>query len=189
MIRKAGLLLLLFGAGLLIGAAPAAGPGPRRTPKRAPTASPPLDFSGTWELDPKTSFNVSSRMERAVLEVSQKGDRIWISPGRKKMAVLAEEIVVDGRQYEKTLGNKERGLVAAAWAEDGKSLRLEITAGTPPKVAVQRSIWKLSADGTVWVRETHTVENGRARHSRLVFRKVDPAKARTPTPSEAGPKR
>lgn len=128
-------------------------------------------------------------MERAVLEVSQKGDRIWITPARKKMSVLAEEIVADGRPYEKALGN-EKGVVTAAWAQDGKSLRLEITAGVPPNVAVQSSRWKLLSDGAIWVRETRTVENGRARQSRLVFRRVASGNAATPpAPAAAGPKR
>lgn len=115
-------------------------------------------------------------MERAVLDVKQKGDRIWILPGRAKMAIMAEEIVVDGHPYEKALGNGGTGIVTAVWAPDGKSLRLEVAAGG----VVQRSIWKLSSDRTVWVRETNTIDHGARRSSRLVFRRDDPK--RTPTP-------
>jgi hypothetical protein len=148
----------------LVLADPAAAAGARRTPKASAT---PLDFSGTWTLDGKASVNVSPRMENAVLKVSQRGDRIYISPGRPKMSVMAEEIVADGEAYEKSLGNGRRGIVRAAWGSDGGSLRLEIVAGD----SRQRSVWKLSSDRSVWIRDTSTLEHGTRRDSRLVFRR------------------
>jgi hypothetical protein len=138
---------------------------------------PPLDFSGTWTLDSKMSSNVSDQMRGAVLSVRQSGDRIWISPVKAKDGprpqILAEEIVADARPYEKALGPAGKGLVTAGWAKDGKSLWIEVTAGPPenPGVAIQRSVWKLSEDRQVWVRESVSASPGRAAHARLVFRR------------------
>lgn len=123
------------------------------------------------------SVHVSSHMRSAVLSVSQKGNRIWISPvrtpGAARQTILAEEIVADGRAYEKALGPAGKGLVTADWAKDGKSLWIEVQAGPPedPKAALQRSIWKLSEDRMVWVRESVSLSKGNAKSSRLVFRK------------------
>ncbi len=149
---------------------------PSRTPK-TPTPKPPLDFSGTWELDPKLSVNVSSQMAGAVLSVTQKGNRIWISPVKPdqgaRQRILSEEIVVDGVPYEKALGPAGKGLVTAGWAKDSKSLWIEVEAGPPenPRSAVQRSVWKISEDRTVWVRESVSVSKGHSGRARLVFRK------------------
>jgi hypothetical protein len=165
--RSAAVLSLLALA--LAGSAAAA-------PRRARPSAAPLDFSGTWVLDPKASVNVSSRMENAVLKVSQNGNRIFISPVGRKMGVMAEEIVADGEGYEKSLGNGRTGIVRAAWSSDGRSLRLEIVAGD----SQQRSVWKLSADRSVWVRDTSTLEHGMRRNSRLVFRRQTAAAAPTP---------
>jgi hypothetical protein len=156
-------------------AAAVAGAAPKATPR--PAAKPPLDFSGTWELDEKASLNVSAQMKGAVLSVTQKGNRIWISPVKKeegpRQPILAEEIVVDGQAYEKALGPAGMGLVTAAWAPDGKSLRIEVQAGSPESrgSAVQRSVWKVSEDRTVWVRESTSFSTGRASRARLVFHK------------------
>ena len=146
-------------------------------PRMTPTPKPPLDFSGTWELDEKTSVNVSAKMKGAVLAVVQKGNRILISPVQKeegpRQEILAEEIVVDGRPYEKALGPAGIGLVTADWSPDGKSLRIEVEAGPPSnrRSALQRSVWKISEDRTVWVRESTSTMSGRTAHARLVFRK------------------
>jgi hypothetical protein len=133
-------------------------------PKVRPTAEPkpPLDFSGTWTLDPKASMNVSSQMQGAVLSVRQKGDRIWIS-----------SVKADARPYEKALGPAGKGLVTAGWARDGKSLWIEVAGGPPenPGEAIQRSVWRLSEDGQVWVRESVSVSKGHSGRARLVFRK------------------
>jgi hypothetical protein len=143
-------------------------------------APPPLDFSGVWELDPKMSVRISPNMQNAVLSVSQKGNRLWISPvqttGKDRQAILAEEIVADGRPYEKALGPAGKGLVTAGWARDGKSLWIEVQAGPPenPKAALQRSVWKLSGDRKVWVRESVSLSKGNAKSTRLVFRKKEP---------------
>jgi hypothetical protein len=160
-------MALVFLAAAVAGAAP----------KATPTPRPPLDFSGTWELDEKASVNVSANMKGAVLSVTQKGNRIWISPVKKeegpRQPILAEEIVVDGQPYEKTLGPAGTGLVTAGWAPDGKSLRIEVQAGAAESrgSAVQRSVWKVSEDRTVWVRESTSFSSGRAARARLVFRK------------------
>ena len=160
--------LLLCGA-FRIEAAPA-------SKSKAPSP-PPLDFSGVWELDPKMSLHVSTHMEGAVLSVRQKGNRIWISPvqtaGQPRQTILSEEIVADCRAYEKGLGPAGKGLVTAEWARDGKSLRIEVQAGPPenPTAALQRSIWKLSEDRMVWVRESVSLSKGNAKSARLVFRK------------------
>ena len=158
-------------AGILFGALALA------SPTRAPTLRPPLDFSGVWELDPKLSVNVSSQMKGAVLSVTQKGNRIWISPVKSdegpRQRILSEEIVVDGVPYEKALGPAGKGLVTAGWAKDRKSLWIEVEAGPPEnrREAVQRSVWKISEDRTVWVRESVSVSKGHSGTARLVFRK------------------
>jgi len=138
-------------------------------PKARPTAEPkpPLDFSGTWTLDPKASMNVSS----------QQGDRIWISSVKAKTGprsrILSEQVVADARPYEKALGPAGKGLVTAGWARDGKSLWIEVAAGPPenPGEAIQRSVWRLSEDGQIWVRESVSVSKGHSGRARLVFRK------------------
>ena len=113
-------------------------------------------------------------MSEAVITVRQTGDQIWISPeDPAKSHLLAESIVVDGRPYEKTLGNKGRGTLTVAWGKDRKSLWLEMTAGPEenPRASVQRSVWKLSADRKTWIRQSVTVQNGKAQQSMLVFRR------------------
>lgn len=171
MLPRLLLLLFLLSGALSLDGAPAS----KSKPKAAPR--PPLDFSGVWELDPKMSLHVSSHMEDAVLSVRQEGNRIWISPvpapGQPRRTILSEEIVADGRPYEKALGPAGKGLVTADWAKDGKSLWIEVQAGPPedPGAAVQRSIWKLSEDRTVWVRESVSLSKENASSARLVFRK------------------
>ena len=98
---------------------------------------------------------------------------------------MAEEVIVDGRSYEKSLGGMGKGRLVAKWGTDGLSLWLETTAASDedPRAAVQRSVWRLSEDRSTWVRETVTVQHGSARQSRMVFRRVDPAKAATPPPA------
>lgn len=154
---------------------------------RRGAAGGPTDFSGIWELDEKSSSLPSRHLQNSVLEVTQKGERIWIQPlGKTRDRVLAEEVVVDGRAYEKSLGNKERGTLTARWGEEGRSVWLEVVAGTDedPRAGVQRSVWRLSQDRNVWVRETVTMHKGSAstQRSRAVFRRQDPGK-RKPTPA------
>jgi len=172
-------------------ASPPPSPARTRTPAASsrPRAGAPgglTDFSGLWELDSAASAGGAPNLEGAVLEVSQKGDRIWIQPlGRSRTSLLAEEVVVDGRAYEKGIGEKGggRGTLTAKWGTDAKSLWLEVTAGPDddPRAAVQRSVWRLSEDRSTWVRETITMTHGAARRSRLVFRRQDP-KRLTPQP-------
>ena len=167
--KLAAALATLFLAALALFAAP--------LPKPGPAPPPPLDFSGVWALDAKASRNVSSHMRDAVLTVTQTGDRIWISPvqsaGARRQPILSEEIVADGRPYEKTLGPAGMGVVTAGWAMDGKSLWIQVRAGAAedPGSALQRSVWKLSADKMVWIRDSVSVSMGKAATTRLVFRK------------------
>jgi len=130
------------------------------------------NFSGIWQLDVNSSSGGSPNLKDAMLEVTQKGDRIWIQPlGESRRSVLAEEVVVDGRVYEKGVGQGRRGTLQAQWGKDGKSLWLEVVAPSEenPRAAVQRTVWKLSDDRKTWVRETVTMVNGQSRQSRLVF--------------------
>ncbi len=141
----------------------------RPTPEK-----PPLDFTGVWILDEEASRNVSPAMSGAVLTVRQTGDRIYLSPmDPEKSHLLAESIVVDGKPYEKTLGNKGKGLLKADWGTDRKSLWLEVTAGPEedPRQVVQRSVWKLSDDRKTWVRQSVSIQNGKTQESMLVFRR------------------
>jgi hypothetical protein len=159
----------------LLASLTALGTPPKSRPK--PEPKPPLDFSGTWTLDPKSSRNVSFQMQGAVLSVRQRGNRIWISPVTPKEGprphILAEEIVADAHPYEKALGPAGKGIVTAGWARDGKSLWIEVTAGPEEKPgdAIQRSVWRLSTDRQVWVRESISASPGRSGRARLVFRR------------------
>jgi hypothetical protein len=175
------------GAVLLALALPLAAAAPARTP----TPKPPLDFSGTWELDERASLNVSPKMKGALLVVEQHGDRIRIAPGPQgpgKLNLAADEIVLDGRSYEKNVGGA-RGITSARWSADGQALELNITAEPTEKRgrAVQTVRWTLSRDRSTWVRETHTTYEGRQTTSRLVFRrqtKPPPAKKPSPPPAK-----
>jgi hypothetical protein len=179
---------LTIAASLSAAATPAPKSPPKRTPAPARAGAPGsvTDYSGVWELDAAQSQGGASNLDGAVLEVSQKGDHIWIQPlGRTRTTLLAEEVVADGRSYEKGIGEKDgrRGTLTAKWGSDAKSLWLEVTVGTDeePRAAVQRSVWRLSEDRSTWVRETITLAHGAARRSRLVFRRQDPRKL-TPGP-------
>jgi hypothetical protein len=174
----------LLAASLLTASSPAG----RRA---ARPAAAPLDFSGVWELDAAMSVNVPTQMKEAVLSVTQKGNRIWISPvaSGKASMIMAEEIVADGRPYEKALGPAGKGIVTANWSEDRQSLRIEVKAGgaegqSNPS-AIQRSIWKLSSDKRVWVRETVSVSQGPPRAARLVFRRRAAETIPTPKPARS----
>lgn len=176
-----GLCLLAAAAGALAAPAPAR----KKTPRPVPQT---LDFSGVWEIDASASENVSSAMKEAVLSVTQKGNRIWISPVYKTRGsrIMAEEIVADGRSYEKALGPAGKGTVTAGWAKDRQSLWIEVRAGEQGNVkssAVQRSVWKLSSDRNVWVRESFSMSQGRAHTARLVFRRQSSEPESTPSPA------
>ncbi|MFN2386083.1 MAG: hypothetical protein ABR576_07325 [Thermoanaerobaculia bacterium] len=166
--------LLLLGA-LLPGAAraePPAAPTPTRrpwTPRR-----PPLDFSGVWEIDTAASQGAPASMNGAVLSVVQSGNRITLQPVHGEHILLtADQIVADGRTYEKGVGTKMKGLVTVAWSPRGDSLRIEVTAGPTedPKRMTQRSVWTLSRDKKVWVRQSVTTREGKSSLTRLVFRR------------------
>ncbi len=157
-------------------------------PTSVPNARMPLDFSGTWRLDAKASVSVSPNMKDAVLIVEQKGDRIRVSPapqGPGKLHLAADEIVADGRAYEKAVGGG-KGILTARWSADGRALEMELTGGTPenPRKAVQTGRWTLSADRSTWVRETRTVGDGKVRQTRLVFHRETPQPAKTAPPKK-----
>lgn len=197
--RTAGSPLLLLSLVAAVSIPPprlAAATTPTPAPReRAGAPGSHTDFSGIWEIDSAASAGGAQNMEGAVLEVTQKEDRIWIQPAAATMGrrVLAEEVVVDGRSYEKSLGGAGgKGSLVAKWGTDAKSLWLEVTAGPEddPRHVVQRSVWRLSEDRSTWVRETVTLQSGAPmRQSRLVFRRQDPKKVgKTPTVTPKGPR-
>ena len=156
----------------------AAPPTPRPTLPAPPPAksskTPPVDFSGVWDIDLTQSQGVSTSMKKAVLSVRQSGSRLWIEPIEQPRPYLsAEEIVVDGKLYEKAIGRNEKGTVQAQWAKDRKSLWIQTVTTSPEgaEVAFQRSQWSLSDGGKVWTRHTWTVQKGNNRESLLVFKK------------------
>jgi hypothetical protein len=184
MMRRLASGLLLSGslAAVAQTAPPPAPPTPHAPARPKKPAAPkgnkaaPLDFSGVWVLDPAASRNVSTNMQGAVLSVRQNGNHIWIEPiERKEPLLLSEEIVVDGRKYEKGLGPSKgrKGTLTAEWGKDGESLWLQVEAagddGEP--MGYQRAIWRLSENGTVWTRQTRTITKSEARESLLVFRR------------------
>lgn len=157
--------------------AQAAPPTPKPTPAtravRGARAAP-IDFSGVWDIDVQASQGLSTSMGKAVLSVRQNGSRIWIEPVEQPRPYLsADEIVVDGKLYEKAVGRGEKGTVQAQWAKDHKSLWLQTVTkneeGT--EVAFQRSQWEIKDGGKTWTRRTWTVQKGDSRESFLVFRK------------------
>lgn len=181
----AACLTIAGGFAAALAAAPSRTPAPATPATRGVAGAPGsrTDFSGIWALDGKVSSGGSPSMEGAVLEVTQKGERIWIQPlAPRHGGLMAEEIVVDGRDYEKSLGGMGKGSLSAKWGLDAQSLWLELTVENAgdPRSAVQRSVWRLSEDRSTWVRETVTVQQGTARQSRLVFRRQDPKKMTTP---------
>jgi hypothetical protein len=177
-------IALLTAAGLCA-QTPAAPHSAARAPRRA-RALPPLDFTGVWVLDPAASQGVSKNMEGAVLSVRQNGNRIWIEPIESKGArILAEEIVVDGHVYEKSMGRKQKGTLVAEWSPDRTMLSLEAVAGTDenPRAAVQRMIWRLRDGGKTWTRQTRTFQPGGPKDTFLVFRRrTGKGAAPKPTP-------
>jgi hypothetical protein len=171
---------LLLSAGFVFAQATPAPPSATPKPKpKTKTQKPPLDFSGVWVLDAQASSGVISQMENAVLEVRQNGNRIWIDQiESRRHRILSEEIVVDGRKYEKSLGAGQKGTLEADWGKDGETLWLQAVAGQEgdPKAAVQRMIWRLRDGGKVWTRQTRTIQPGGVKDTFLVFRKRETEK-------------
>jgi hypothetical protein len=176
------LLLALWAAALPAQTAPApkASPAPAGPtappPKKPKPARAPIDFSGVWEIDPVQSQGISTSMQGAVISIRQNGDRIWIEPvDQSKRYLSSDEIVVDGRMYEKAVGRGMKGTVQAAWAKDRKSLWIQTVTknddGT--EVAFQRAQWMLR-DPDTWTRRTWTVQKKDNRESLLVFRRRKP---------------
>ena len=179
--------LLVAGAAVAQTPAPtrsaAAKPQAARTPAPKKAEAPHPNFSGDWMLDPQASKGVSQAMEEAILRVRQTGNHIWVEPiGGKGRRLLSEEIVADGRSYEKVLGAHQKGTVQAAWGKDGE-LWIEAVVGTEenPGAGRQRMIWRLRDGGQTWTRQTRTLQpDGTARDTFLVFRKR-PAASAVPT--------
>lgn len=173
------LLLALSAAALAAQTAPPPNPSPAPARPSSPPAGKskparaPIDFSGTWEIDPAQSQGISANMRGAVISIRQNGDRIWIEPVEgSKRYLSSDEIVVDGRMYEKAVGRGMKGTVQAAWARDKKSLWIQTVTkdenGT--QVYYQRTEWKLR-DPNTWTRLTRTVQKNEVRDSFLVFRR------------------
>ena len=193
MSRRAALgtaLALSLAASAASATAPGA-PAPARTPARSaspkPAAKParaPVNFSGTWDLDFTASRGVIGSMRDAALEVQQDGNRITLSPlGNSKTRLMADQIVVDGRPYEKKMG-RDRGTVTAEWGTDGASLWLQSvdTESKDTPRPMQRSVWRLRDFGTVWTRQTWTITGDQSKQTLLVFRRRKPEKSGTPRP-------
>ncbi len=162
-----------FCAAAFLGAQSA--PTPTAVPKPPPgIARTRLNFSGVWEIDLKASQGVSKNQEKAVIAIHQTGDRILMEPIEQQRPWLtADEIVVDGQWWEKTLGGGKKGRVQANWSKDGKELWIQTAPETEenPNAVFQRTVWKLQDGGKTWTRQTWTVQKGETRESRLVFRK------------------
>jgi hypothetical protein len=181
----AALLVAAAGAAQTPAPAPTAAPKPKaaKTPAPKKSAAPHPNFSGDWVLDPQASKGVSQAMRGAVIHVRQTGDHIWVEPIGGKGRLLAEEIVADGRSYEKVLGSRQKGTVQAAWGKDGE-LWIEAAVGDAenPNGGRQRMIWRLRDGGQTWTRQTRTLQSdGTVRDTFLVFRR----RAAGPTPSPA----
>jgi hypothetical protein len=167
--------------------APSGAPAKKATPgaTKPKRSGPPLDFSGVWTLDAAASKGVSPAMENAVLSVRQNGNHIWIEPLERKRVILAEEVVVDGRAYEKGVGlsRGRKGTLTADWGKDGESLWLQIEVpsedGSEP-AGVQRAIWRLRDKGATWTRQTRTFTKGDVKDTFLVFRRKTDQSAVTP---------
>ncbi|MGE5415142.1 MAG: hypothetical protein ACM3NW_13265, partial [Syntrophomonadaceae bacterium] len=143
----------------------------KAAPGSARPARAPIDFSGTWEIDAVKSTGISTNMQGAVLSIRQNGDRIWLEPvDRSRRFLSSEEIVVDGRLYEKALGRGMKGTVQAQWAKDRKSLWIQTVTkdAEGAQVAYQRAQWALP-DPDTWTRRTWTIQQEQSRESFLVF--------------------
>jgi hypothetical protein len=158
---------------------------PAGSAKPAKAPKPRLDFTGVWQLDEKASKNVSKHMEGALLSVKQNGNKIWIEPSAEGRAkIMADEIVVDGRPYEKAVG-KQKATVVADWGKDGDpSLWIDTTVASDdnPNAVVKRTIWRLYDFGNTWTRQTGTINGEEKSGSFLVFRKKGATLAPSPTP-------
>jgi hypothetical protein len=179
------LLAAALAAPLLGATASTPAPPPRATEKPAAKSNPPLDFSGTWDLDVAASKDVLPTLEAGLtLIVRQSGNRIWLEPtGPSARHSASESLIADGRPRTKDLGRPGgRGTVTATWSPDGRALLLEITSGD----VVQRSRWTMSPDRKTWWRHTVTHDRGQSRETGLAFRKR--SSAAKPAPTRTRPK-
>jgi hypothetical protein len=173
-VAAAALGLATFAALASAQEAPAPTPIPKPERKSAKPGRPPVDFSGVWELDTEASRGVVKNMQRAALRVAQTGNRITIEPLGKdgSQFLMAEQIVVDGKTYEKNLG-KGKGTLLAKWGNDGTSLWMEAVSGNTedPRAAVQRMVWRLQDFGNTWTRQSWTISGAGSKQSYLIFRR------------------
>jgi hypothetical protein len=152
-------------------------PSPKPPSKKAKPGRPPVDFSGVWELDTKTSHGVVKALENSAIRVQQTGNRITIEPIGQNASqhLMADQIVVDGKQYEKNLG-RDKGTVIAKWGNDGTSLWMEAVSGNneDPRAAVQRMVWRLQDFGNTWTRQSWTISGAGSKQTFLIFRRRPP---------------
>jgi len=175
----AAAVALALGARLAAAQSAPPTPPPTAVKPAGKAPKPPLDFAGIWDIDLTASKGVSKNMEKAVLNVRQNGDRIWIQPIEQTRPYLSgDEIVVDGQKYEKALGRGLKGSVEASWGKDKKSLWIQSVTSSDenPRVAFQRTVWELKDGGKVWTRRTWTVQNNENRETLLVFKKRETKK-------------
>jgi hypothetical protein len=177
--------------------APTPSPKPHKPPsknaKNAKPDRPPVDFSGVWELDTKASHGVVKALENSAFKVQQTGNRITIEPIGQNSSehLMADQIIVDGKQYEKNLG-KDKGTVIAKWGNDGTSLWMEAVSGSneDPRAAVQRMVWRLQDFGNTWTRQSWTISGAGSKQTFLIFRRRPPDWVPTivfPTPQAPTP--
>ena len=119
-------------------------------------------------------------MEKAVISIRQNGDRIWIEPiEQKRPWLVADEIVVDGKVYEKALGGGKKGSVQAQWGKDKKSLWIQTTAGTEENPDSGWTARRLGAEGRredLDAAARGAFSQAEKRESFLVFRKREATK-------------
>jgi hypothetical protein len=179
-LAAASVVAILLVAGSLFGqTTPTPKPAKPQPQSKAKPKKVPLDFSGVWVIDPQASTGVAPQMANAVLQVRQNGNRIWIEQIESaERQILSEQIVVDGKKYEKALGNGVKGTLEAQWGNDDDSLWLQVVAGQEgdPSAAYQRMVWKLREGGKIWTRQSKTIEPDGVWETFLVFRKREAAK-------------
>ena len=87
--------------------------------------------------------------------------------------ILAEEIVVDGKHYEKAIGRGEKGTLEAAWGKDRVALDPGVARPDEnPTAATAADVWRLQDGGKTWTRQTRTIQVDGARDTFLVFRQA-----------------
>ena len=75
---------------------PAKKPAPAKEPAGPGAPGSLTNFSGIWQLDVNSSSGGSPNLKDAMLEVTQKGDRIWIQPLMTRMSRLSTGVTPIG---------------------------------------------------------------------------------------------